>query len=122
MISLKKIFNSFRYAFQGIKFTFKEEQNMKIHVIITIAVIIVGFILGLSYLEWIAIIICIGMVFAAEIFNTAIENMVNLVSPERNPLAGKIKDLSAAAVVVCAAISIVVGCLIFIPKLFSIFI
>ena len=118
MISIKKLLNSFKYAFRGIKFVFLEEQNMKIHVLISVVVIVTGLIMKLSCMEWIAVVICIGMVFTAEIFNTAIENIVDFISPNVHPLAGKIKDISAAAVIICAVVSVVVGSFIFLPKFF----
>jgi diacylglycerol kinase (ATP) len=118
MIIFTKFIRSFGFAFQGFKQTFKEEQNMRIHSLVAILVIIAGFVFKISYLEWIAIAGCIGVVFAAEMFNTAIENLVDYISLERHPMAGKIKDLSASAVLVCTIVSVIIGCLIFLPKIF----
>jgi diacylglycerol kinase (ATP) len=117
MFSFKKLSNSFAYAFKGIKQTFLLEQNMRIHIFVSIIVIICGFLFQISIVEWMFISLCIGLVFAAEMFNTAIENMVDYISLEKHPLAGKIKDLSAAAVLVCAFAAMIVGLLIFIPKI-----
>lgn len=120
MLFLKDIFKSFGYAFRGIKYAVCGELNMKIHIFVAIGVIVAGFLFHISFLEWTAVIICIGMVFSAEIFNTAIESLVDYISFEKHPMAGKIKDLAAAAVVVCAVCSAIIGCLIFIPKFFPV--
>lgn len=76
-----------------------------------------GFLLDISKTEWVAICIIIGLVLAFETFNSAIESIVNLVSPEYHPLAGKIKDLAAGAVLILSITSVVIGLLIFIPYL-----
>ncbi len=69
-------------------------------------------------MEWVAIILCIGMVLATELINTAIERLVDLISPDRNPIAGQIKDIAAGAVLICAIAAAIVGLIIFIPYLF----
>ncbi len=114
---MKRFFKGFTYAWDGIVAVFKSETNMKVHVSIAIAVIILGFLFRISQMEWLAILICIGLVFSSEIFNTAFETLVNKVSPEQDPLAGKTKDIAAGAVLVNAIISVVVGVIIFLPKL-----
>lgn len=107
---------SFYYAFRGIITAIKEERNMKIHVSIATLVVILGLLLTLSKIEWFSIIIIISLVISAEIFNTAIETVVNLVSPKYNELAKKAKDLSAGAVFVLAICSVIIGLIIFMPK------
>lgn len=107
---------SFYYAFRGIITAIKEERNMKIHVSIATLVVILGLLLSLSKIEWFSIIIIISLVISAEIFNTAIETVVNLVSPKYNELAKKAKDLSAGAVLVLAICSVIIGLIIFMPK------
>lgn len=107
---------SFYYAFRGIITAIKEERNMKIHVSIATLVVILGLLLPLSKIEWFSIIIIISLVISAEIFNTAIETVVNLVSPKYNELAKKAKDLSAGAVFVLAICSVIIGLIIFMPK------
>ncbi len=107
---------SFYYAFRGIITAIKEERNMKIHVSIATLVVILGLLLPLSKIEWFSIIIIISLVISAEIFNTAIETVVNLVSPKYNELAKKAKDLSAGAVLVLAICSVIIGLIIFMPK------
>lgn len=116
---MKKIINSFKYALAGIVSAFKTETNMKIHILIMIAVIIAGFILKISPLEWIICILLFGMVIGAELFNTAIETTVDLAMPEKNEKAKLAKDISAAAVLIFAITAAIVGLLIFIPKIMS---
>lgn len=110
--------NSFSYAFNGLKLLFAEEHNARIHFIIAAVVIIAGWILDISILEWVALVFAIGMVIAFEIVNTAIEKLTNFVSPERHHTIKKVKDLSAGAVLISALSSALVGMFIFVPKLF----
>ena len=112
----KRLINSFKFAFNGIISAYKDEQNIKIHTVVAILVLIVGFILKLSRLEFIICLVLIGLVLMAEFFNTAIENAVDLVTLEKNPYAKIAKDTAAAGVLVFAIISAVVGLIIFIPK------
>lgn len=116
MEKLKKRINSFQYAGRGIRTVFGTETNMKIHICIAILVLIAGFTFKISAIEWIACLLCIGLVVGMEMVNTAIENIVDLVSPNHHPLAGKAKDIAAGAVLICAIISVVVGLLVFGPK------
>jgi diacylglycerol kinase (ATP) len=111
----KKQLRSFGYAWQGILSCVGKEQNLSFHLIATVIVIIAGFVLGITHTEWTVIILCIGIVIAAELFNTAIEKLVDLVSPERHPIAGQVKDITAGAVLVCAVAAAIIGLIIFIP-------
>ena len=117
----KKQLHSFRYAWQGIRQCVGREQNLSFHLIVTVLVIGVGFAFGITPGEWTAICLCIGLVVSAELFNTAIERLVDLVSPQRHPLAGQVKDIAAGAVLVCALAAIAVGLIIFVPYLTRIF-
>jgi diacylglycerol kinase (ATP) len=83
--------------------------------IAAMAVIIAGIVLGITRTEWIMVVMCIGTVIAAELFNTAIEKLVDLVSPERHPVAGRVKDIAAGAVLICAVAAAIIGLIIFIP-------
>lgn len=112
----KKILNSFKYAFQGIITSFKTERNMKIHVCTMILVIIAGIVLGLSKVEWCICIILFALVITAELFNTAIETVVDMITTEKNEKAKIAKDIAAGAVLVVAIGSGIVGIMIFIPK------
>ncbi|HRG03383.1 MAG: diacylglycerol kinase family protein [Paludibacteraceae bacterium] len=116
---MKRLLKSFVFAWQGIKAVFSSEQNMKIHVAVAITVIFFGFVFSISSAEWISVVICIGLVFSAEMFNTAFETLVDKVSPDKDPLAGKTKDIAAGAVLLAAIISVVVGIIIFLPKLIN---
>lgn len=113
---MKKRIQSFGYAFRGIREVFSTEVNMKIHIVVTCLVIICGVLLSISLIEWMFCLLCMGLVVGAEMMNTAIENVVDLASPEQHPLAGKAKDIAAGAVLICAIISVLIGLLIFVPK------
>jgi diacylglycerol kinase (ATP) len=113
---MRKRIQSFGYAFRGIKTVFLSEINMKIHIFITVLVVICGFVFTISLTEWMFCLLCIAIVTGAEMMNTAIEKVVDLASPEQHPLAGKAKDIAAGAVLLCAIISVIIGLIIFIPK------
>lgn len=115
----KRLINSFKYAFSGIMESYKSEQNLKIHTVIASLVIILGFILKISYFEWLVCLVLIGLVLMAEFFNTSIEHTVDLVTIEKKPLAKAAKDTAAAGVLMFAIISAVIGSIIFIPKLIT---
>lgn len=115
----KRLTNSFKYAFEGILQAYVGEQNLKIHTVIAILVIIFGFILKISYTEWLVCLVLIGLVLMAEFFNTSIEYLVDLVSPEIHPLAKATKDTASAGVLMMAIISAIIGLIIFVPKLIS---
>ncbi len=110
---MKRLFESFRSALNGILLGVSGQQNMKIHVTIAIMVVVVGFYFHISGGEWLAIVLCIGLVLSTELLNTALEHLVNLVSPHHQALAGKIKDVAAGAVLVLAIASSIVGLIIF---------
>ena len=113
MSSLKKFFNSFRYAFMGIWHVLLSEWNMRIHVLAAVVVVCFGIYFKITDTEWCIVTLCIGIVMAAEMFNTAFEGLIDLVQPEQHPLAGKIKDVAAGAVLVTALAAAVAGVLIF---------
>ena len=112
-----KCIQRFQFAFKGLFFLFKDQQNAWIHLFAAIGVVIVGFFLRLSTTEWLLVVFAIGFVFSAELFNSAIEEIVNLISPEYNKKAGMIKDLAAAAVLISAITAAIIGLIIFIPKI-----
>ena len=113
----KKQLRSFGYAWKGIRCCVGKEQNLSFHLIVTVLTIIAGFLLDITRTDWMIVILCIGVVIAAELFNTAIEKLVDLVSPERHPIAGQVKDIAAGAVLVCAATAALIGLIVFIPYL-----
>ena len=114
---MRRLIKSFGYAVSGITYTLKTQNNFKIHLFVTLLVVFAGFYFKLSANEWLCILLVIGLVLATELVNTAIELLVDLVSPEYNIKAGRIKDIAAAAVFITAIIAVIMGALIFIPKL-----
>lgn len=119
--SLSKRLNSFRFAWAGIKLLFQSEHNARIHLLATIIVLILGFFFHISTVEWSLVILCIGLVLCMEAMNSALEYLANFVSPQKNELIGKAKDLAAGAVLISAIISASIGGIIFIPKLMLLF-
>ncbi len=115
MSFLKRRILSFKYAAQGFRWAFATQINLWIHLVAAICAVGLGFYFNISKIEWVTIIICITLVFAAEFINTAIEWLVDSIYKEKNTLAGKIKDLGAAAVLVTAIGVAVVGVIIFYP-------
>jgi diacylglycerol kinase (ATP) len=114
---MRRRINSFRFALAGIKAAFWTEVNMRIHLAAAVLVLALAFVLGVTATEWCFLVLCMGLVWAAELFNTALEVLVNLVSPAQHPLAGKVKDLAAGAVLVTATIAAVIGLIVFVPYL-----
>lgn len=114
---LKKRLAAFCYAFKGVFYLFTREAHALIHLIAAVGVIIAGFLFKISDMEWCAVILCIGGVFMAEAFNTAIEKLADKVTLERDPIIGIVKDVSAGAVLLFALCTIVIAAIIFIPKL-----
>ena len=116
ILDKKRLIDSFRYAFCGICEAYKGEQNLKIHTVIAVLVVIAGFVLKISYVEWLICLVLIGLVLMAEFFNTAIEYVVDLASPEIHPLAKLAKDTASAGVLMMAIISAIIGLIIFVPE------
>lgn len=110
---LKKFLNSFKYAFEGIKYSIRSEQNLKIHITIMIFVIIAGIVFKISIFEWIICIILFGFVISLELVNTAIEKVVDLITVEKNPKAKIAKDVAAGAVLISAICAAIIGVIIF---------
>ncbi len=113
----KTLFNSFKYAFSGIKYSFFAEANMQIHVTIMTLVIIFGFVFNISLFEWIACILLFGGVISLELVNTAIEVTIDMMTKEIDPMAKIAKDTAAGAVLVMAIVAFVIGLIIFVPKI-----
>ncbi len=117
----KRFFQSFSFAFQGILFGL-QERNMKIHMAAALLVLIFGFGLKVTAAEWAILILCIGSVIATELFNTALEEICDVIAPlhdEAYRRMGKPKDLAAGAVLVASLASFVVAMLIFVPKILT---
>ena len=115
--SMKKRAISFIYAFNGIRLLFLEEHNSRIHAVAAICAIIAGILLKISIIEWIALTFAIGFVFVVETLNSCVENTTDLISLEKSDKIKRIKDLSAAAVLISSLSALVIGGLIFIPKI-----
>ena len=116
---MNKRINSFKYAINGIIHCYSQ-PNMLIHGLASVFAILLGIIVKLSLTEWGIIILTIGVVTAAEAFNTSLENLVDLVSPGENEKAGMAKDIAAGAVLITAVMAVAAACFIFLPKIIEI--
>jgi diacylglycerol kinase len=114
---MPKFLRGFTYAFEGLAHALRTQVNFRVHGAITLAVVVAALVLGVSALEAAVLALTIGIVLAAELFNTAIEALVDLTSPQVHPLAKTAKDCAAAAVLISAMAAVVVGLAIFLPKL-----
>ena len=118
--SFKKRASSFRYAFKGLRIFFSTQHNAWVHAFIAVLVIAFGIFLKITAIEWILISFSIGLVLLTEMINTAIEFLVDKISPGFNEQAGTIKDLAAGSVLLASITSAIVGLIIFLPKLLKI--
>lgn len=109
---------SIGYAFKGALFLIKTESSIQVQVCIGLVMTGIGYVVGLSPAEWIAQTLTIGIIIAIEGLNTAIEEFANFIHPEHHPKIGLIKDLAAGAVFLFAIIAIIIGAIIYLPKLF----
>lgn len=114
---MKHIVKSFKYAIDGVKEAFQNERNMKIHVALAIIAILFGFLLNLNNTEWAILALTIGFVFSMEFINTSLEQIVDIVSPEKQEKAKIAKDVAAAGVLISALVAILVGAFLFLPKI-----
>ena len=106
---------SFVYALRGIRHVIRTQHNAWLHVVATAAVLLLGFSLSISGIEWCCLIVCLTVVWTAEAFNTALESLTDLITPEFHPLAGIAKDVAAGAVSIAAVGTAMVGALVFVP-------
>lgn len=110
---------SFRYAFRGIYILIREEHNARIHLAVMICVVGAAAYLGFSAMEWVVLTVTISMVISAEAFNSAIEGACDhSCKGEHDPIIGRAKDLAAAGVLIVAMAAVVIGSVLFIPKIF----
>jgi diacylglycerol kinase len=112
---MKNALNRFAYAVKGVIVFFREGTHAKFHLLASVIAVTAGVFFHITFIEWIAVVLCIGMVLAAEMLNTAIELLGDFVHKEQHPLIGKIKDISAGAVLFAALAAGITGCIIFIP-------
>ena len=111
---------SFYYAIKGLAEAFSTQVNFKIHCLAAVIVLTTGYLTGISFTEWAILLLCIGLVMITELINTALEYLVNMVSPKYNEIAGKVKDIGAGAVLVAAIVSILIGTIILLPKIIKV--
>jgi diacylglycerol kinase len=112
-----KLIRSFTYAWAGIRSCFRSESNFRIHIIASIAVCIFSLLFSISATEWIAVCFCMAFVMAMEMINTVVEKLCDIVQKEIHPEIKKVKDMAAGAVLVSAVFSVVIACIIFLPKI-----
>ncbi|MBD1421740.1 diacylglycerol kinase [Sphingobacterium chuzhouense] len=110
---------SFKYAIEGLLHLIRQEPNARIHIIAAIVAIMCGWYFDIDKSEWLAVILCIGIVFTTEIINTAVEHICDYISPAYHHKIKIIKDLAAAAVLISALMSAVIAGCIFVPKLLT---
>lgn len=114
---IKNRLKSFGYAFKGFLFLIRNEANFQVQIVIAILAIILGFVFDISLLEWFAQLMAIAMVLVAESFNPSIEKMADFVNKDDHPEIGKIKDISAAACLIISVLALVIGVLLYLPKI-----
>jgi len=119
--SLKKRINSFKYAINGLKIILETQANFMIHLVAAVLVTAGGLYFQISFWEWSVLVLIIALVLSAEAFNTAIEKLVDLVSPDYNIKAGQIKDIAAGAVLIVSIAAVLIGMVIFLPKILYLF-
>jgi diacylglycerol kinase len=110
----KTLIDSFKYAAQGIKTAFRQERNFRVHCIIAVIVVILGILFRISFVKWALVFMASGLVFVAELVNTAGETLVDMITKEYSKEAKRVKDLAAAAVLVSAASAVFIGIFVFI--------
>jgi diacylglycerol kinase (ATP) len=110
---------SFSYAFRGIRLIIKTQHNFLIQIFLSFLVILMGFLLEISSIEWLFLILSIGLVIMAEAFNTAFEFDIDLTSPTYHPYARDTKDVAAGAVLIATLVSTTIGLVIFLPKIIN---
>lgn len=121
MIKINRLFKSFGYAFKGLFKTFREEQNLKIQIFASLAVLILGIYFSLSRIEWAVLTLVISLVLIAEIANSAVERVTDVLKPRINAYVKEIKDIMAAGVLLASLAAIITGMIIFFPYLAELF-
>lgn len=116
---MRKFLKSFVYSFKGLRYAIKTQLSYQIEAVAALLTLLLGFYLKLNLEEWLWISLSIALVLILELINTAIEVLVDLVSPQQQPKAGVIKDVASAAVLIGALFSLIVACFIFLPKLLA---
>jgi diacylglycerol kinase len=114
-------YRSFTAALRGLGWLIRRERHFQLHLVAAVAAILLALILGLTPIEWAILLLTIGLVLVAEGINTAIEYTIDLTVRQVDPIARMAKDIGAAAVLVAAVISVLIGCFMFLPKLIALF-
>lgn len=117
MSRLRSLPQSFKYAGNGIKLAIKNEPNFRIHCTFGVTAVLLALLMDFSTSEWLLLLFTISFVLIMELFNTALESIVNLVSPDVRPNAKIAKDVSAGAVLLSASVAVLVGIRLFLPKI-----
>ncbi len=117
----RNLFESFKHAFTGVKTAAAEERNMRIHLLVTLVVLIAAKVFSVTKTEWLILLVCIFIVIILEMVNTAIERAVDAITTDFSPEAKKAKDVAAGAVLIASFMSFVIGLIIFLPYVFAIF-
>ncbi len=115
----KRFIKSFGYSFDGLRYAYKYEQSMTIHLLVVIIVVVVGIVVKINLTEWLLVLILMGLVLATELINTSLEAVVDLTCPKIHPLAKVAKDTASAAVFVFSIVAFVSGLIIFIPRIMT---
>ena len=110
---MKSFFQSFYYAWNGLSKAVTEERNIRVQSVVAVLVIAAGFYFQVTLGEWCMLLLCIALVIGFELLNTALENLTDLVKPEHHPIAGKVKDIGAGAVLFVSILSAIIGLIIF---------
>ncbi|HEU5147882.1 MAG TPA: diacylglycerol kinase family protein [Chryseosolibacter sp.] len=113
MKSFRRFLKGFTYAGQGIKTSIREQRNLKVQSGVALIVVAAGFYFRITIIEWCLILFAIALVMGLEMMNSAVESLVDLVSPDYKPLAGRVKDMAAGAVLFAAILAAAIGALIF---------
>ncbi len=116
-MSTSKFFKSFSYALAGIATAIREEFNFRVHLGAAVLAVVLALVLKISWIEWMILILVIGVVLAMELVNTGIEKLADLYSREHHPQVKMIKDLAAGAVLVAAIAALIIGAMIFLPRI-----
>ncbi len=117
MNRINKHLKSYRYALRGIYIAFREENNMRFHLLAAIAVVTLNIVLDINKTDWLITLILVGLAWTAEVFNTAIETLADRVTKEQDPLIAKVKDLASGAVLITGGIALICAFIIYLPYL-----
>lgn len=118
MIDIPLLKQSFGHALRGLRYAFSHHQNLRIHTLLAVLAVILGIVLRLSFFEWVVVLLAILLVFVTEMINTAFEEIINLLKCEYEKRCEIAKNVSAGMVLLAALFALVVGAVIFLPKIF----